>query len=277
MEAAWFTPEQGRELWLDYLRRKQLPAQQTQHFPQRRMLDEPSPHRVFVYNTEGDTIPPYACMRIIGTRNINNVTAIDVEKPTSIDGEFLFNGPYPIAAASETQTGVGWAYRFGVVVMLGDEPSEPGVLYQPIVGSWEIEEGAGPFVVYGYHRANENTDDRALVGRFSGGGGTATHQMWFTIQEVVCPDGYEVTQKTLKVVPLWYTGGCGQVPPGREYDGTWHVYDICQYLKDQVDSELPGTIGRATYFYPYTADDYDPPPCVPAWILADLCHQPECS
>lgn len=109
------------------------------------------------------------------------------------------------------------------------------------------------------------------------GGGTATHEMWFTIQEVVCPDGYEVTQKTLKVVPLWYTGRCGQVPPGREDDGTWHVYDICQYLKDQVDSELPGTIGRATYFYPYTADDYDPPPCVPAWILAELCHQPECS
>jgi len=175
VEAALFTPEQGRLLWQDYLRRQQLPAQQTQSFPQRRILDEPSPHRAFIYNTENETIPAYACMRVIGTRNINNVTAINVEKPSSLDGEFLFNGQYPIAAASETETGVGWAYRFGVVIMLGDAPTEPGVQYQPIIGSWEIEEGSGPFVVYGRHRANENTDDRALIGRFAGGGSGGGH------------------------------------------------------------------------------------------------------
>lgn len=106
----------------------------------------------------------------------------------------------------------------------------------------------------------------------SGGG----HTMWFVIVDVLCPDGYEVTQKTLRVTPLWYTGNCGKIPPGRQDDGYWHVYDICQYLKGHVDADLPSTIGRATWFYPYTADDYDPPPCVPAWILADLCDQPEC-
>jgi|694.fasta_scaffold05573_14 hypothetical protein len=106
----------------------------------------------------------------------------------------------------------------------------------------------------------------------SGGG----HTMWFTIVDVLCPDGYEVTQKTLRVTPLWYTGNCGKVPPGRQDDGYWHVYDICSYLSGHVDEELPTTLGRATYYYPYTADDYDPPACVPAWILSDLCAQPEC-
>jgi hypothetical protein len=106
----------------------------------------------------------------------------------------------------------------------------------------------------------------------SGGG----HTMWFVIADVLCPDGYEVTQKTLRVTPLWYTGNCGKVPPGRQDDGYWHVYDICSYLKGHVDEELPSTLGRATYFYPYTADDYDPPPCLPVWILSDLCAQPEC-
>lgn len=267
------SPEQMHAMWQDYLTRQQLAPQIRYNYPQRRPVDEVSPHRVKVKNTGSEVIPAFACMRITGVEDIGGQTCIQVEKPTSTDGEFLFNSQFSIAVPSSTELGVGWAYRHGVVTMLGDEPTEPGALFGPIVGSWEIEEGGDKFSVFGRH----DFSDRALVGRFAGGGGTATHQMWFTIREVVCPDGYEVTQKLLKVVPLWYTGRCGQVPPGREYDGTWHVYDICQYLKDQVDADLPGTIGRATYFYPYTSDDYDPPPCVPAWILADLCHQPECS
>jgi hypothetical protein len=109
-----------------------------------------------------------------------------------------------------------------------------------------------------------------------GGGSGGGHTMWFVIVDVLCPDGYEVVQKTIRVTPLYYTGNCGKVPPGRQEDGYWHVYDICSYLSGHVDEELPTTIGRATYFYPYTADDYDPPPCIPVWILSDLCAQPEC-
>lgn len=112
---------------------------------------------------------------------------------------------------------------------------------------------------------------------YTGTGGGGGHTMWFAIQDVLCPDGYEITQTTLRVTPLWYTGTCGLVPPGRDEDGYWHVYDICNYLSGQVAEDLPGTIGRATYFYPYTADDYDPPPCVPAWIIDDICAQPECA
>lgn len=103
----------------------------------------------------------------------------------------------------------------------------------------------------------------------TGGGGNT---IWFTIDEVLCPDGYEVTEKTLVVTPTWYTGGCDAAIPEQDpYTGTVNVYDICSYLDYHVDAELPGTVGRATYMYPRTGT------CEPRWILDDLCHQPECA
>jgi hypothetical protein len=263
--------EKMRDMYQWYLSQKQLPAQQTQHFPNRRTLDEPSPHRVFVYNTGSEVIPAYACMRVTGTRNINNVTAIDVEKPTATDGEFLFNSQFPIAVPSSTETGVGWAYRFGVVIMTGADPSEPGIEYLPIVGSWEVEEGSGPFVVYGHHRANEESDDRALIGRFAGGGTGGGHTIWFTINDVLCPDTDYVDEPTLVVTATWYTAGCNKTPPGANYDGTYNVYDLCNYLRGLTPNDLEGGTGRATYHYPLTGY------CSPRWIIDDLCPQPECA
>ena len=261
-----FSPEQARLLWQDYQERKQLPAQLTKAFPQRRPIDEPSPHRVFVLNSDSyEAIPPYACMQITGTQVYAGRTVITVEKPTTLDGEYLFNSPYQIEAGA-----AGWAYRFGVVVMLGAAPSAPNVSYQPIVDSWEIEEGGGPFTVFGEFEITPDSETAALIGRFgSPGGGGET--IWFTIEEVLCPDGYDVTEKTLVVTADWYTGGCNKIPPGANYDGTYNVYDLCNYLLDQVDSDLPGTVGRATYHYPLTGD------CEPRWIIDDLCHRPECA
>ena len=108
-----------------------------------------------------------------------------------------------------------------------------------------------------------------------GRGGTSAHTMWFSIVDVHCPDDYD-PQWYIRVTPLYYTGNCGSVPPGRQEDGYWHFYSLCGFDSDQVDSELPGTVGWGTYFYPYTADDYDPPACVPVWLILDLCGMPEC-
>lgn len=161
-----FTPEQARTLWQDYQRRQQLTPQIQANYPQRRPIDEVSPHRVFVKNASGEVIPAYGCLKITGTENVGGRTALTVDKPSTTSGDFIFNSQFAIAVG-----GVGWAYRFGVVVMLGDEPTTSGDTYQPIVDSWEIEEGDGPFVVFGRHIAN----DRALLGRFVGrGGGTST-------------------------------------------------------------------------------------------------------
>lgn len=162
---AGFTPEQARLLWQDYQTRQQLQPQLAKNYPIRREISEVSPHRVFVKNTESEVIPPYACMRITGVEVIGDRTAITVEKPSSIDGEFLFNSQYEIPVASGSVTGVGWAYRYGVVVMLGDEPTDEWEAYRAIEDSWEVEPGGGRFIVYGRHDA----DDRALLGQVNGG------------------------------------------------------------------------------------------------------------
>jgi hypothetical protein len=153
-----YTPEQARLLWLDYLERKQLAPQVQRNLPQRRAIDEPSPHRVFVTNASDEEIPAYACMEIIGTEVVGGVTVVTVDKPSGINNEYLFNSQFAIAKDEN-----GWAFRFGVIIMLGDPPSKPGIRYRPIVDSWEIEENDGPFVVFGEHNAAEN----ALIGRYS--------------------------------------------------------------------------------------------------------------
>jgi hypothetical protein len=176
-EIGVFTPEQARLIWQDYQTRQQLAPHISQNFPRRRIIDEPSPHRVFVRNESDEEIPAYGCMEVTGTEEIGGRTVVTVTKPTRTDGEYLFNSQFAIAAAAGSSSsgnesiGNGWAFRFGVVIMLGSPPSEPGAAYGPIVDSWEIEETDGPFVVFGPHNAKEN----ALIGRIGGGGGSGDY------------------------------------------------------------------------------------------------------
>lgn len=251
-------------LWQDYLNRQQLKTQLTKNFPTRRPLDEVSPHRVFVKNTTAETIPSFACMQITGTEVAGNRTTLKVEKPTSTDGQYVFNCEYPIAV-----DGVGWAYRFGIVVMQGDAPSETGVEYSPIVGSWEIEEASGPFVVFGEYEIEGSafTYTPLVIGRIGSTGGGGGETIWFTIDEMVC-DPYGVEETYLLVTAEWYTGGCSKTPPGAEYGGQYKVYDICGYFGTPGDME--GTRGRATYMYPLTGY------CEPRWIMDDACYEPSC-
>lgn len=258
-EIGVFTPDQARQLWHDYLARKRLPAQQTKHYPQRRPIDEPSPHRVFVKNTETtEDCPAYGCMEITGTEEVGGVTCVSVRRPTTTTGQYLFCSQFGIAAQA-----AGWAYRFGVVIMLGAPPSVSGAGYQPIVDSWEIEEGGSNFVVWGSH----NADYKGLIGRFAGTA-TGSQRIRFTIADVHCPDAYD-PELWIAVDWTWYTGGCGATPPGVEYDGTIKVYDSC-ILDYYTAGDLIGKEGSATYFYP--RGSY----CEPRWIVDAICGQPEC-
>lgn len=166
-----FTPEQARLLWLDYQSRQQLNPKVSQNFPQRRALDEPSPHRVFVKNDSGEAIPAFGCMQISGTEVIAGRTVVTVTKPSSVDGEYVFNSQFEIASG-----GNGWAFRFDIVIMLGTPPAGP-TAYKPIVGSWEVEEGDGPFVVFGEHTVVSG----ALIGRIgsasTGSGGVIEYKI----------------------------------------------------------------------------------------------------
>jgi hypothetical protein len=163
-------------LWQDYLARQQLPPQQTQHYPQRRPADDVAQHRVLVKNTTEEEIPQFACMRVTGVSLVGDRTVIEVEKPSSTDGEFLFNCEYAIPVedteADPPQYGVGWAYRYGIVRAIREEPEdpdnpptvEPNSLWGPIVDSWAIAPDGNLFTVFGADDRNEN----GLIGRFAG-------------------------------------------------------------------------------------------------------------
>lgn len=103
-----------------------------------------------------------------------------------------------------------------------------------------------------------------------GGGSGGGHTIWFTIDSVLCPETDYVSETTLVVTANWYTAGCNKTPPGANDDGTYDVYDICNYLHGLTPEDLAGGTGRATYHYPLTGD------CEPRWIIDDLCPQPEC-
>ena len=259
-----FSPEQARLLWQDYQTRKQLPAQVTKHYPQRRALDEPSPHRVFVRNDSGEQIPAYACMQVTGTAEVGSVTVVTVTKPTTTDGTYLFNCQYLIAIGAN-----GWAFRFGVVIMLGIAPSEAGALYGPIVGDWKIEEGGSLVEVYGPHNADAYF---GLIGRFAGGTGGGSQRIWFVIREVEC-DIY-TGAKILFVEVKEYTGGnCTSLVPGEDpYTGLVTVEDFCSTLSFFTAEQLLDGTGSATYFWP-RGDGY----CIPRWLVDDICVVPECA
>ena len=120
--------------------------------------------------------------------------------------------------------------------------------------------------------ARRMMNDKPERGRwqFQGGSGGG-HTIWFTIDTVLCPETDYVSERTLVVTATWYTAGCSKTPPGANDDGTYNVYDICNYLDGLAPSDLVGTTGRATYHYPLTGD------CEPRWLIDDLCAQPECS
>jgi len=102
----------------------------------------------------------------------------------------------------------------------------------------------------------------------AGGGG---HTIWFTIDDVLCPDTDYVSETTLVVTATWYTAGCDKTPPGANDDGSYNVYDLCSYLNGLTPTDLISGTGRATYHYPLTGT------CTPKWIIDDLCPQPECA
>ena len=103
-----------------------------------------------------------------------------------------------------------------------------------------------------------------------GGGSGGGHTIWFTIDSVLCPETDYVDETTLVVTATWYNQGCTKTPPGENYDGTYNVYDLCNYLNGLTPADLISGTGRATYHYPLTGD------CEPRWIIDDLCPQPEC-
>ena len=255
------SPELMRAMVEDFRRRQQLAPQISQNYPQRRPIDEPSPHRVFVRNDSSETCPAYGCQQITGVAVVGGRTVVTIDKPTTLTGEYLFNSPYPIAAGEN-----GWAFRYGLVIALGNgtPPTAANVLYQPVVSTWTIEEGGSLFTVFGEH--NVATD--AVIGRFDGGGGRAQQDIEFAVISMDCTSDPWI----LLVEPTWFTGGCTASIPGADpYTGYVEVENRCNIADHFTAENIVGLSGTATYRYPRT-DSY----CVPAWRLDDICGDSEC-
>jgi len=105
--------------------------------------------------------------------------------------------------------------------------------------------------------------------QFHGGSGGG-HTIWFEIAQVLCPEIDYVPETTLVVNATWYTAGCSKTPPGANDDGTYNVYDLCNFTRGLTPTDLEAGVGKATYMYPLTGD------CEPRWIIDELCPQPEC-
>lgn len=103
------------------------------------------------------------------------------------------------------------------------------------------------------------------------GGSGGGHTIWFTIDDVLCPLTDYVEETTLVVTATYYNQSCTGTPPGANYEGTYNVYDICNYLNGLTPTDLISGTGRATYMYPLTGA------CEPRWIIDDLCPQPTCA
>jgi len=277
-EIGIFTPEQARLIWHDYQSRQQLQPHAQKNYPQRRDEYQVDTHRVFVKNTETETIPAYACMRITGVEVVADRTAVTVEKPTDTAGEFLFNGPYPIYPAAPADwetpatTGVGWAFRYGVVIMLGDEPTAAGVAYLPIVGEWEIEEGAGPFIVFGRHDIGET----ALIGRIGSSGGGADQTVRFRIVAAggACVNCFAQARVISGPVGI----GDPDTLPGSTYDDdaqyyTIDVWDMGEGWLNHPPDELLNMIGHATRLASYEDGPCSEPPSVKWEIISLQCPE----
>ena len=237
-EIGVFSPEQARLLWQDYLTRRQVQPQTLANYPQRRQIDEPSPHRVFVRNDAYEECPAYGCMQITGVAEVGGQTVVTIDKPSSTDGEFLFNCQYAIPAG-----GNGWAYRYGVVIAIGEPPATANTVYQPIIDSWEIGEGGSLFVVFGEH----NVVDRGLIGRFAVSGGGGLTIRFRIVASYFCGECYV----DARVISVPFGVSVGSLPDVDTYDNNAvRIYDRTGRYFNRPPEDLLNLIGHATYLTP---------------------------
>lgn len=209
-------------------------------------------------NVSGETIPAYGVVQL---RTNFSSGYNQASKPNAGTGLFYANGAAPVLA---TKKGESLLWNRPRLVKVDGSPTV-GDTVGPVSGSWSMsDEGTGFCVI---HQPVDGVAAVVQVGGGSGGG----HTIWFTIDSVLCPDTDYVDETTLVVAATWYNQSCTGVPPGANYDGTYNVYDICNYLQGLTPADLIGGTGRATYHYPLTGY------CEPRWIIDDLCPQPECA
>lgn len=215
-------------------------------------------NRIRWKNLSGEIVPAYGVVKLRAYNTTGKY--YEAVKPDGDGSLHYLSGPVDVAADAYGESAM-WNTS-----ILGLTPAAFGVTVGPVADSWEMSEEGSGFVVF-----SEPDDGVAAILQVGGGGGGG-NSFWFTIDSVLCPETHGVSERTLVVTPFKYTVGCTNIPPGANYDGTYDVFDICNYMSGLTDDDLVGTVGRATYMYPISDGGY----CEPEWIIDDLCAQPEC-
>jgi hypothetical protein len=208
-------------------------------------------------NVSGESIPAYGVVKLS-----SYVAADDYFEAVKPDGDgslHFVNGPVAVANNAFGGSQMWDESR------IGKTNGTFGEVVGPVDGSWEMTtEGTG-FVVF----STPSGGTAALLK--DGGGAGGGHEIWFTIEDVLCPEEDYVDEETLVVTAEYYTGGCGGSPPGANYEGTYDVYNYCGAFVGLTPSDLIGTKGKATYGFPLSTGY-----CEPRWLVDFLCAQPQC-
>jgi hypothetical protein len=240
-DIAVFTQQQARETWdtIKLLRSSGM----LRNLSAFARPDDPGIHHVWVKNTSGEEIPPFACMQIDGTEVIGELTYLKVKKPDTTESQYIFNHDNAIE-----DDGHGMCLPWGVVRMLGDIAGE-NIECGATSGDWSIQEqSGGPFVVYG----PDNTREGIVKGRIAAGsGGGSSNFVVFQFDEdeynegppELCADKSPTDATSHRVFVT--NNPCGGSVPGIDDEGYITVTDPGEFLKDRDYRDLPGRVGFA--------------------------------
>jgi hypothetical protein len=112
-------------------------------------------------NTTAEEVPAFGVMRITGVEMRDDMAVVTVAKPNTSSDPVLVNGPQVIPAG-----GYGSGYKYGILQVKAEAGITLGESCRAKNASWEIEDGEGPFVFFGY-----DTQLNCGIARIGGGGG----------------------------------------------------------------------------------------------------------
>jgi hypothetical protein len=115
-------------------------------------------------NTTAEEVPAFGVMRITGVEMRDDMAVVTIAKPSTSSDPVLVNGPQAIPAG-----GYGSGYKYGILQVKAEAGLTLGQSCRAKNASWEIEDGDGPFVFFGY-----DTQLNCGIARIGGGGGGAT-------------------------------------------------------------------------------------------------------
>lgn len=122
---------------------------------------EASPLHLF-HNKSGETIPPFACMKITASRedNIGN-DIVDCEKPNGEGGPFMFNGQLEVEDDE-----IGNGYTGEVIALCGTATPKTGETWGPKT-DWKIESDGDPAILIWGDSKEETVSGRTVTNQSS--------------------------------------------------------------------------------------------------------------